>query len=299
MMAITQEFKTKVRDALMKLRENFDGSDGAFAVKNKINHSYFSQMKSGKIDIGMADGKWIALARELDIATCNRKWNTARTAVFNQIEEDVKYCQEHSKAMIFVDDCGIGKTYTAKYLSRTLRNCFYLDASQSRTKIQFAKALAKTLGIEYRGKTGTVKEDIKYFLKVVEKPLIIIDEAGDLEYTAMLDLKEFWNATEGACGWYMIGADGLRAKIEKGISNKKVGYRELFSRFSSNYSFSVPIGKTEKIAFYKSLLTDVLKANMQDKSDLTTIVNKCIVTDNDGNIGGLRRAESILILHSN
>lgn len=298
MMAITHEFKNKVRDTLMAVRANYDGTDHAFSIKHKINYSYFSQIKNGKVDVGMSDGKWIALARDLGVGAHDRKWNTARTDVFNQIEEEISHCQENSQAMILVDDCGIGKTYTAKYLSRTRRNCFYIDASQARSKFQFVKTLAKALGIDHGGKTADVKENIKYFLKVIEKPLIIIDEAGDLEYNTLLDVKEFWNATEGACGWYMMGADGLHAKIEKGISNKKVGYRELFSRFSSNYSRCVPVGKLEKTAFYKKMISTVLHANMDDKSNLNLILNKCIVKDSGDNIGGLRRAESLLILNN-
>ncbi len=72
--------------------------------------------------------------------------------------------------------------------------------------------------------------------------LIIIDEAGDLDYPAFLELKAFWNATEGSCGWFMIGADGLRTKIESGIHSRRVGFREIFSRFSESYASVVPVG---------------------------------------------------------
>ncbi len=298
MMTINDEFKIKVRDALLALREKYDGSDGAFSIKNKINYSYFSQIKNGKLDVGMSDGKWIALARELGVGTHDRKWNVARTAVFNQIEEEITFCQEHSSAMIFVDDCGIGKSYTAKYLSRTRHNCFYIDASQSKTKIQFVKALAKTLGIDNTGRSAALKEDIKYYLKVVEKPIIILDEAGDLDYNVLLDIKEFWNATEGFCGWYMMGADGLKANFEKGIGNRKVGYREIFSRFNSNYSRAVPIGKVESKAFYRKLIGEVLEVNAPDDIDKAALINKCMTKDGEDNIGGLRRLESLLHLNA-
>ncbi|HTK20411.1 MAG TPA: ATP-binding protein [Mucilaginibacter sp.] len=297
MMAITQEFKNKVREALMTLRPNFDGADHAFAIKNGLNYSYYSQIKNGKIDIGMSDGKWIALARKLGVGDHNRKWNTVRTIVFNQIEEEVKFCQDASKAMIFVDECGIGKSYTAKYLSRTLNNCFYIDGSQSRSKGQFIRSIAKELGLDYADRTSDIKENIKYVLKVLAKPIIIIDEAGDLEYSTLLEIKELWNATEGSCGWYMMGADGLKAKIEKGIKNKVVGFRELFSRFSSTYSYCVPTGRQEKIAFYQNITRVVIEANIADKSNLDEMVRQCITKDADGNISGLRRAESLLIMN--
>ena len=58
-------------------------------------------------------------------------------------------------------------------------------------------------------------------------------------------------APEGSCGWYMLGADGLRDKISKGIKNKKVGYREIFARYGDKYTTLVPIDRNEKIQFYK------------------------------------------------
>jgi hypothetical protein len=298
MMAITNEFKNKVRDELLRVRANYDGTDNAFSIKFKIGSSYFNQIKNGKTDIGMADSKWIFLARELGVGEHDRNWKTAKTAVFSQIEEQILFCQEHSKSMIFVDECEIGKTHTAKYLSRTLRNCFYVDASQASSQFEFIRQLAKTIGLDQAGKSCDIKENIKYYLKVITKPIIIIDEAGDLEYNALLNLKEFWNATEGVCGWYLMGADGLRAKIEKGIKNRKVGYREIFSRFSSKYRSCVPLGQQDKIAFYKRLIADVLEVNMEDKRKINQIINKCITKDEDVNIGGLRRAESILKLYS-
>lgn len=285
MMTINDDYRKKVSDKLIERRGIFDGSNTAFAKQWGIHYSVFSRILNGQISGVLADGRWLEIGRELGVGLHEKNWNTARTAVFNQIEEDVLFCQQYSKAMIYVDECEIGKTHTAKYLSRTLRNCFYLDCSQAKTRQQFVRKLAKTIGVDMVGGYVNVKDNIKYYLQVTTSPIIIIDEAGDLDYNAFLELKEFWNATEGSCGWYMIGADGLREKLRKGIENKKVGYRELFSRFSSKYSSTVPAGKQEKLAFYKRLIGDVLAVNMTDKSMMGEIINKCITKDDDDNIG--------------
>lgn len=284
--------------ALMEQRKKFDGTDQQFAKQYDINHSVFSQLKNKQSYDGLLrESQWLNLGRELDVEIHREKWNVARTEVFTTIEEDILFCQHHAKAMICVDDCAIGKTFTAKYLSRTLKNCFYVDASQAKTKQQFIRLLAKTIGVDNSDKYVRVKANIKYALKTLPNPIVIIDEAGDLEYNAFLELKELWNATDKVCGWYMMGADGLRNKIERGINNKKVGYREIFSRFSERYTTIVPIDRAEKIGFYKKLITDVLSVNMKNKTKLNDIVRRCLVNDDDGNIGGLRRAETLLILN--
>jgi hypothetical protein len=237
------------------------------------------------------------MGRELDIQPNQRKWVTAKTEVFTVITEEVEFCQQHAKSMIFVDECEIGKTWTAKHLARKLKNCFHIDCAQAKTKQQFIRLLARTIGVDDRDKYVKVKANIKYALSMLPNPVCIIDEAGDLEYPAFLELKELWNSTAGFCGWYMMGADGLRAKIERGVAGKKVGYAEIFSRFSSRYSKVVPAGNEDRKAFYKKLISDVMSVNMKNKSKLGQLVNKCMASDH-GNIGGLRRAETLLILNN-
>jgi len=296
MLQITSEFKNKVIAALLEQRANFDGSDTAFARQWSISGSVYNRLKNGERESLLKESHWITLGRELNISTNDRKWHMARTDVFNIIEEDVMFCKEFSKAKICVDECGIGKTYSAKYLSRTVKNCFYVDASQAKTRQLFVRLIARTIGVDHTGKYAEVKGNIKYYLRMLPQPIIIIDEAGDLDYTAFLELKELWNATENVCGWYMMGADGLRSKIEKGINHKKVGYKEIFSRYSERYTRVVPVGKEDKQAFYRKLITEVLTVNMADTTKLSLIVKRCLATDG-GEIGGLRRAESLLILN--
>lgn len=297
-MQLTTEFKENVISELLKVRDNYSGSDAAFGKQWGINSAVLSRLKHGERDGLLKDSQWLSIGRELNISPTERKWNTARTDVFSIIEEDILFCKAHAKSKICVDDCGIGKTWTAKYLSRSLKNCFYVDASQSKTKQLFIRSIAKAIGIDNTGKYADVKANMKYYIKMLPNPIIIIDEAGDLDYTAFLELKELWNATENACGWYMIGADGLRNKIERGINGKKVGFREIFSRYSDKFTYVVPNNRQEKLQFYSKLITEVLSVNMTDKTELSTIVKRCLTIDGTGSIGGLRRAESLLILNS-
>lgn len=296
-MNLTTDFKKKVIEALLLVRKNYGGADSAFAKQWHINNSVYSRLKNGEIDGLLKDTQWLNLGRELSVSPDNKVWNIARTEVFESIANDVEFCQTYSKAMIFVDECEIGKTVAAKYLSKSLKNCFYLDCSQSKTKHLFIRAFASILGVDNVGKYADIKANIKYYLRLLENPIVILDEAGDLDYPAFLEIKEFWNATDGVCGWYMIGADGLRAKMERGISSQKVGYREMFSRFSSKYMSVVPSERSEKQQFYKKIISDVLSANMADKSKLNELVRKCMASDANGQMGGLRRAHTILTLN--
>ncbi|MGE0931702.1 AAA family ATPase [Peijinzhouia sedimentorum] len=296
-MNITADFKAKVMQALADKRKNFGGSDSAFANQQGINPSVFSRLKKGETEGLLKDTQWLTLGRELDVQVNTRKWNMAKTEVFDAIKADVLFCKNNAKGIVLVDDCAIGKSYSAKYLSRTVENCFYLDCSQSKTKSVFIRAMAKVLGIDTAGRIQDVKANIKYYLRMLNNPVLILDEAGDLEYTAFLELKEFWNGTEGTVGWYLMGADGLREKMERGINNRKVGYRELLSRYSDKFMKIIPTEKQDRLAFYKKMITDVVSVNVKDKSKIGMLVQKCMYGDAGGDVGGLRRLETLIILN--
>ena len=275
-MEITTHFKQKVRTAIIEASENYGGSAAAYSKSLGINQSVYSRLKKGEIEKILSDSQWITLGREFNVSLKESTWKIARTHVYNEIEGNLQFCQQYSKSMILVDDCGIGKTFCAKHIIRGLKNAFYLDCSQAKTKMQFVRLLARTVGVDNKGKYADVKSDLKYYLNLLEMPLIVLDEAGDLDYNAFLELKELWNGTQGSCAWYMMGAEGLRAKINRGINNSKVGFAEIFSRYSDEFVQLVPNGKEDRTAFYRDLIGTVATANLKDKSQVKTMVNKCL-----------------------
>lgn len=273
---ITSEFKTQVRTEILNARENYGGSDADYSKSLGLSASVYSRLKKGQTDKLISDTQWLTIARLLNVSSKQDNWKIAKTLVYDQIDDSIRFCQEYSRSVILVDDCGIGKTFCARHVIKSLKNAFYVDCSQCKTKQIFIRTLAKTVGVDPTGRYVDVKANLKYFLNLIEKPFICLDEAGDLEYNAFLELKELWNATTGHCGWYMMGADGLRAKIKRGIQNEKVGYREIFSRFSDEFITVIPSGTAERKQFYMQLLTDVATVNCANKELIRKMVAKSI-----------------------
>lgn len=298
MIEVSPRLIEKCVEALKEAANNYGGTATQFARKYGMSASVWSEIKNGRTEQKLSPQKWLNIASMLGVSESDRVWKMARTDVYEAISEGVNACKEFGWGMIFVDKCAIGKTYSAKYLAKTLKNCFYVDGSQCKTKILFARMLAQTIGVDSSGRYIDVKLRVKNALNYLEKPVVIIDEAGDLEYNAFLDLKEYYNATEGSCGWYMMGANGLRKKISDGISRESVGFEEIFSRFSDTYAHVVPTDKDEKYEFYRRLLTAVLSVNMKDKTNLQKLVNQCLNVSTGNEITGLRRAEKMLLLNT-
>lgn len=275
-MELSTQYKQDVRTALLERRPNFGGTDEQFAKMYGINGSVFNRLKKGETEKIIGTGQWLRIGRELEINTKKSNWKVVRTKVYSEIESSIHFCQQYGRSMVLVDACGIGKTFSAKNIVKSMKNAFYVDCSQAKSKQLFIRYFAKTIGIDNKGKYVDVKEDLKYYINQLENPVFVLDEVGDLEYTAFLELKEIWNAADGNAGWMMMGADGLRNKIQKGINNKKVGFAEIFSRFSDEFIQLTPNGTDDKKAFFQELLTQVATANHTGERPVSELVKQCL-----------------------
>ena len=270
---ITKELKQRIVAAMTARRENFGGSDNQFAVSLGINAAVYNRIKNGETEKVLADAKWISLARHLNVDLGGgAEWKTAKTKVFVHITTQLRSCQENSLLGILCDDAGIGKTYAAEQYARENKYVVYVDCSQVKTKQQLVRFISQELGLGYNGFYRDVYENLVFYLRTLPNPLIILDEAGDLNYPAFLELKALQNRTKLCCGWYMMGADGLSEKINSGIRYKKVGYAEIFDRYGAKFQKITPEGKEERDEFYAAQAAAVIKANATEGTDIRQIL---------------------------
>ena len=277
---MTTEMKQKVLAALAAARTNFAGSDAKFAVSLGINSAQYSRVKNGETERVLSDQNWISLARHLGVNLSDApEWRTAQTPVFQFITAQLEMCQRNSMSAMLCDLSDIGKTYTAQHYAKTHRNAVYVDCSQVKSKTRLVRTIAKSFGVGSTGRFTDVYEDLVYYLKTLPDPLVILDEAGDLYYEAFLEIKAMWNATDGVCGWYMMGADGLKAKIQRAIDNKKVGYTELFSRFGKRYGTVIPMEAEERRKVTQATAMMIIKANCKEGTDTTAVLRRTLGDD--------------------
>lgn len=277
---ITKDIQSKILIAMQAARENFQGSDAKFAVSIGINAAQYSRVKNGDTDKVLSDAMWISIARKLGVNLTNSpEWKTANTPVYQFINAQLELCQNQSVSAILCDLSDIGKTYTAKQYAKTHKNVIYVDCSQVKSKQKLVRFIAKEFGVGSMGRYSDVYEDLVFYLKTLPTPLIIFDEAGDLQYDAFLEIKALWNATEMACGYYMMGADGLKEKMRRAMEGKKVGYTELFSRFGKRYGKVVPAGKEECEKLLQTSAAMIIKANASNV-DVNKVLRSTLGEDN-------------------
>lgn len=280
-MELTIEIKDRILEAIKADRVNYP-SDNKHAVALGISTSVYNNLKKGLTDKQVSDAKWICIARRLGVQLKDEMaWRTAETPTFVFITEQLERCQKSGLSAILCDIPNLGKTYTARAYVKSHKNAIYVDCSQVKSKLKLIRHIAKEFGVDSNGRYYTVYEDLVFYLRTIDTPLIILDEAGDLQYEAFLELKALWNATERCCAWYMMGADGLKEKINRAIEGKKVGYTEMLSRYGDTYSKVTPDDGQERAKFLKAQAAIVAKVNAPDGTDIMRLVNL--------SGGGLRR----------
>ncbi len=278
---ITTEIRNKIAEAIRAARTNYP-SDAKHAASLGVTTSAYSSIKNGQTERVLSDGNWMSIARKLGVNLRGGiEWKAAKTETFKYITTQLEFIQERGLSGLLCDLPNIGKTFTARHYVKTHPNAVYIDCSQVKTKLKLVRKIATEFGSNTRGSYSDVYADLVFYLRSIDTPLIILDEAGDLQYEAFLELKALWNATERCCAWYMMGADGLKAKINRSIECNKVGYAEMFSRYGDRYSGITPDDGREREAFLKEQARVVAKVNAPEGTDIGVIVRK--------SAGGLRR----------
>lgn len=278
---ITSDIKIRIIEAIKANRENYP-SDAKHAAALGINTAVYSAVKNGQTDKVLSDASWIAIARRLDVELRSKiEWKAAKTPTYLYIMAQLEFSQNSCTSGILCDIPNIGKTFTARLYASSHKNAVYIDCSQVKTKLKLIRKIAKEFGVNSNGRYSDVYDDLVFYLRSIDQPLIILDEAGDLQYEAFLELKALWNATERCCAWYMMGADGLKEKINRSIECKKVGYTEMLSRYGDRYSKVTPDDGKEREKFLREQAHIVAKLNAPEGTDVKAIVLKTQ--------GGLRR----------
>lgn len=259
----------KIVAAIKDDREDYETNNQHARILG-INETVYNQLLKGHVEKKLDKSTWMNVARRLQVNLRNEEaWVTVETPVYIYITQQLEDCQQKSLSKILCDLPNIGKTHTAKsYVSR-VKNAVYVDCSLNKSKNKLIRAIAKEFGIVKKGSYDDLSEDLYFYINSIDNPLIILDEAGDLDYAAFLELKAIWNATDEHCGWYMMGATGLKAKIEKRIESEMQGYEEIFSRFDDSFGFVIPRDDQEdRDEYIKINVACVIKANAPKGSNI-------------------------------
>jgi DNA transposition AAA+ family ATPase len=255
--------KEIIEDFNRKVKDDRSYTQARHAISLEINPSIHSRLVKGEKDRLMSESEWKRVGMSLGIEKNGIKWIPAITETSIHITTQLEECQNNSLCGIFVDKKGIGKTYAAKTYTLQHANAALVDCSINKTKSELIREIAKKFGFTHTGRLKDVRRNLIDNIFSLRDPLLILDEAGDLQYAAFVEIKSLINETEGYLGVYIMGANGLREKIRRNIDAEKVGYEEIFDRLGDSFQ-SLTLGKNaaEVALFDRQQAMAVLKAQL-------------------------------------
>ena len=106
------------------------------------------------------------------------------------------------------DDAGIGKSFTCNWFFENRSHVYYIVASDCDRKNAFIKELARVTGADTHGRYADMLNSAINILKsnAPFNPILIIDEAGDLDDRTMRVLKRLYNKLEDKVGIALVGS---------------------------------------------------------------------------------------------
>lgn len=284
-MALTKQQKKNIREETLRYASRF-ATRNQCASALQISVAQFSTaITSGKIDGVLSDAKWTDIARKIGVSLKDRPViKTAMTKMVLYLVEQFEVCQKNSTSGILCDIADSGKTQAAKYYASIHKGAIRVDCSIFKSKRRLINEIARQLGVPRKGNYWDQYDSLVWQINNSDTLLIILDEAGDLQYDAFLEVKGLWNATEGNCGWFLLGADALREKMERCRRSEKVGYQEMFSRLGAKYQSCIRSdaeGRKEDMAIQAAMIaklntasdTNIQKLVMSSDGSLRRLIN--------------------------
>ena len=219
MVKFTNTEKSTIVSMLTQLQETSGAqSDAKFATRIGIDKATWSRAKREEMWSMLSDGMWLRMAQYVRFSrNAHTSWNHADTSVSRFLFQQFEMCQRMGMTAMLADDPGIGKTHCMREYERTHANVMCIDCSVSNTKGSFIRAIAQAAGVSVKGKLQALLDSAIYAICLMEKPLIIFYESGDLEPGALFQLNKLYHSCELSCGFFIMGSDGFKRRIQRGV----------------------------------------------------------------------------------
>lgn len=189
---------------------------------------------SGATLSNIVNSKW----ENIDEKMWLKVWNAVRpqktpqlytTSDFSAIEKLCEKARVNHLMVGLLGDTGMGKTVSLEVLSRR-ENTFYIYYNSSMRPRHFFYELGKLLGYDYEGPMYEMINRVCDTLNSMDAPLIMVDEAGKLSDTMLMNLHILRDRTMHNCGILLAGMPYFRANLEKKSVKQKVGMSEFMRR---------------------------------------------------------------------
>lgn len=285
---MTTAYKNKIK-AAVESHIRAGGSAAEIARMSGLNSAYISLIRNDKEGDTIKPEHYNAIADALNVRLDG--WQIVDTRNLRIVTQVLADAKANSLFFAVSHNAGAGKTMACReyvLLNGTPRGVYFFHIPHQKTnKMDFMRGLAKSLGIDTNGRgymsaNRMADEVIAFFVKRLDQaPLLIIDQANDLNANALSFFISLYNAVQGRMGCVMLGTENLEQTIKRGVAGNRVGFDELDSRFGRKYIRLT--GANKKECREIALANGIMSAKLADE-----LFRECDPVMSDGNEQVLR-----------
>lgn len=241
------------------------GSQNKAATALGVSPAVVSKLMNN--DWGLiADEMWRKIAA--GIGYDSSEWVIVETRDFQIMTTLLKDAQEHSNVMAICGEAGTGKSMAIKQYSNANQKVFLLLCNEYWNRKMFMQELLTSMGRDCSGYTvGEMMSEIVKYLKMMDRPLIVMDEADKLSDQVLYFFISLYNSLEDSCGIMLCATDHLEKRIKRGLKLNKKGYKEIYSRIGRKFIPLKGVGSVD--------IQHVCIANgISDKSQIKKVIEE-------------------------
>lgn len=201
----------------------------------------------------------------------SQEWQLVQTVQFIEIVSILESCKKRQRTGMIIGATGCGKTYTInKFCAKNSEHTYRITVSSVYRMVDILNELTSLLGIELQeielqrmqGRSIKRRLDriVAKLIAIKEEggnPLIIFDEAENLEMSSLKMLKGLYDALEDHCGIVIIGTEQLMNKLTNKTKRNRDGIPQLYSRFRMGQKVITPFDKKRDFKpFFSKYITD-------------------------------------------
>lgn len=221
--------------------------------------------------INLRKGNWDKISNKLLQRVANYfsidDWKIRDTRNMRIIRNLCNDAKENSRFLAISAYSGAGKTTAARHFARVNAHTYYVLSDFMMSRREFAAEIQRAMGISEGGKIRDMVLAISSKLNSLERPLILIDDAGKLNDGCMRTLQLIYDQTEFNAGLVLLGTEYLKDNIDKGAARNRMGFRELRRRIAYWQALRKP--NRQEIAY---ICADY---GISDEKVVSYIYNRC------------------------
>lgn len=232
---MTTEQKDQIQKLLRDYVAGYPSQTQAAATLDGVSEATVVQVLKGNW-AQISDAMWRSIGSQ--VGWHEKQVELVETLNLQTLVLYYDLAREHGETFAIVGPAGSGKSHTGKWYARSMRgrHVYYIECAGYWNKKYFLAELLQAMGRDNTGmNVYEMMRDVVTALRKQNHPLIILDEVDKLSDPVLQFFITLYNELKGTCGFVWTSTDAIQKRINRGISAKRMGYNEIFSRLGRRF----------------------------------------------------------------